>query len=164
MFENPLHRLAVVGAVGRHGSPRSRLFGTASPIGPTGLWLAILAALSARGLGLPAAIHLPVAPRLPRLARRAGLLSAAPLLAIGLLPVPLAVAATSPLGSSALPGRARLARFSALPLRTAPRRIAAGLRLFATFVAATGGAILLPRLGFTLPLTRLRLLPLRTLL
>jgi hypothetical protein len=44
-----------------------------------------------------------------------------------------------------------------------PCRIGTGLRLLAPFVAATGGAVLLPRLRFALPITRLRLLPLRTL-
>lgn len=79
------------------------------------------------------------------------------------MPVLQVIATASPLGSPALSRRGRLARFSALPLTPFPCRIGTGLRLLAPFVAATGGAVLLPRLRFALPITRLRLLPLRTL-
>jgi hypothetical protein len=68
MFENPLHRLTVVGAVGSHGRPRRRLACAALPIRPTALRLSVRGTRSTLVLPLSITIRLPVTPGLPRLA------------------------------------------------------------------------------------------------
>jgi hypothetical protein len=155
MLENPLHGLAVVGAVRRHGSPwllplLSLLAFALPTIGLLALRLST--ATTAFCLALP----LLVTPRLLRGPRPAALLTALAPRSIGLLTVRLTAAAplplplTLPLTLAALSRSACITALAALTLRRAALLAVARLRLFASLLAAAGGSVLLARLGFPL--------------